>query len=491
MTKIEDFIDRHKTVSDEKTVLWCFIGNTTGYNVGYNLDWIFYESEREDGTIDLPNYNQIIMKQLAAFPIKKVYYKRFGKWYDFSKFPTNVSIREIEDKIIEYKDMPECIVDVEEIPAFEYIDENSNIYHINEQDGKPQNSIPLTELFNSDKCDISYDFVNIEEPANNNKPHLCYDLCITIIPKNGYTVDMNNLFICYNGFFSSYYRKSIEVDGEIQYTEPNRIYILKAKTYTPTKVIRDKITAEKQLRSPSDANIETVTLVENEPIDHERCYDIDLRIYSWENVSINDNQKVGSSEKIIYDEFDLGNDKRVVRHANYKYKLTFKNDIDEKKHILLRNGSIIPREEYHILNKRTIVLDFIDLEMMALQYELKSIYGYDYMHRMNRYINQFKYTLLNLEYVGQDNKEIAVYYDRNMIKNIPYPMHITFPTNINSDGILLMDGVVERYELKAKNIIAYPKLTTTPSTLGLVSGQSSAANAVDSSDISIMSIITV
>lgn len=258
MLTIKDYLDSHLNSAENNTLLFIF----KDFAYGFHMDWILEGKEvNVDGNVETIYPNLHISERYLSFNIlKNIYYKIDNKWIDVMKLPKAHNIRELAGVVEQYKNLPEYEVNRKYIPYFIYTDVKGNLIHVNAMDGLKVDRIPMVDLTNPGRFNYQFEFINIDNPGNNLKPHLCDDLKIDIYDKNNEQIDLKNILVWYNGFFYPFFRKYIEHEGEIIYNEPNTIYLRDVKKYTPSKYIRDKLGAIPNSVRTKTGKFDTVSL---------------------------------------------------------------------------------------------------------------------------------------------------------------------------------------------------------------------------------------
>ena len=393
------------------------------------------ETELDDGSF-FTYENKILPNLLYSNKCDNILYKnKSGVWINFSilsmNYTTSTDLVEIaNDKNIyeKYK------VSKTNIPELDFLDNENKVHYIEEHDGETYQPKKVNYIDTTNDKVVKITQYSIDTPGmtSSTMNHIKNDLKIELL-----TNTAENLVAWLNGVFVE----------PIYDNENNKVfYIRDAKNVLDTIGLgvktEDKLEYENNMAS---------ILYDPENIYY---YNIDLRIWKWEDVVVSKNwiSVLNTKQSKLYYDY-TGYD--VVT------ELYFEEEINPDANMIFLNGQLLHQDEYKIdeKNKKHVYLTKIYMETLVLIRELIEK-GYDnpYMYLKTLVMNRY-YHAINLNDTD-GRKTLKINHVKPVKSNFPYVNDVIF-RNPRMFDIVLVNGSYIPYTVQRNGIYRYPKTVDT------------------------------
>lgn len=435
MNNITDIFSYKKSIKkniDNDTFLYLFNNSAP---LCISREAILKETELKDGSF-FTYENKILPNLLYSNKCDNILYKnKDGIWINFTLLSMNyttstdlVDIANDKNIYMKYK------VSKENIPEVDFLDSENKVHYIEEHDGETYQPKKVTYIDTSNDKVVKISQYSIDTPGftSSTMNHIKNDLKIELL-----TETAENLVVWLNGVFVE----------PIYDSENNKIfYIRDAKNVLDTIGLGvkndDKLEYENNMAS---------ILYNPENIYY---YNIDLRIWKWEEVRVSKNwiSVLNTKQSKLYYDY-TGYD--VVT------ELFFEEELNPDANMIFLNGQLLHQDEYTIdpNNKKHVYLTKIYMETLVLIRELIEK-GYDnpYMYLKTLVMNRYYHAINLIDTDGR--KTLKVNHVKPIKSNFPYINDVMF-RNPRMFDIVLVNGSYLPYTIQRNGVFRYPKTIDT------------------------------
>lgn len=431
MNNITDIFSYKKSIKkniDNDTFLYLFNNSSP---LCISRETLYKETDLEDGSYFTYN-SKVLPNLLYSGKCDNILYKnKNGVWINFSllamEYTTSTDLVEIANDENVYKKFE---VSKSNIPEVDFLDSENKVHYIEEHDGETYQPKKATYLDTTNENVVKITQYSIDTPGATSSTlnHIKNDLKIELI-----TETAENLVVWLNGVFVE----------PIYDTESNKIfYIRDAKNVLDTIGLGvkndDKLEYENNMAS---------ILYDPENVYY---YNIDLRIWKWEEVTVSKNwiEVLNTKQSKLYYDY-TGYD--IVT------ELYFEEEINPDAHMIFLNGQLLHQDEYTIdsTNRKHVYLNKIYMETLVLIRELiEKGYNNPYMYLKTLIMNRY-YHAINLNDTD-GRKTLKVNHVKPVKSNFPYINDVIF-RNPRMFDIVLINGSYIPYTVQRNGIYRYPK----------------------------------
>lgn len=449
MVNIADLIKNVRKSVENDSFLYLF-ENEDFNSFGFSYDWAFKEHNVLDSNGDIQkdsngniktetNWHNTVRPVLEFNKVIGTYYKNNnGNWIDLktilkeksSQFGSDIkgsSIKEIFDNE-QYRIKKENIPEISD-----YIDSNSKIWHIPSMDGEIYKKIVKKDYGDNDIYLIDMKVCDIDNPSNDNLPHICKDLLIEVKSRDSNNdkitndIDINNSLLVIDGRFLPMEKIKLN-DGTF---DKRKFYVRNGKTFlVPTKITDEN--SKKYYYNPI------------------------IHIFQWRNVTISDYLRpthINLGKVYLEKKNDKG---EIIYSKNVLYLKTlyYKETIDSKSCILFLNDKILNENIDYWIKDSKIHIKNMDNIIKSLYNEYDVSKHPNPIRKIDEFINGLEYNLVILNH-KEGNKKAIINKIPVVSKNNPFPNDLVFSDYTGND-ILIVDGYYAKHVKKHENVVSIP-----------------------------------
>lgn len=435
MNNITDIFSYKKSIKkniDNDTFLFLF-NNSSPLCIAREA--ITKETELDDGSF-FTYQSKILPNLLYSNKCDNTLYKnKFGEWINFTllsmDYTTSTDLVDIANDKNIYK---KYIVSKDNIPEVDFLDSENKTHYIEEHDGEtyqPKKVIYI-DCNNENVTKITQHSIDSPGITSSTMNHVKNDLKIELL-----TETAENLVVWLNGVFVE----------PIYDTNNNKVFYIR-----DAKNVLDTI----GLGVKHEDNLEYENNMSSILYDPENVYyyNIDLRLWKWEDVIVSDKwiSVLNTKQSKLYYDY-TGYD--VVT------ELFFDEEINPDAHMIFLNGQILHQDEYTIdnTNRKHVYLNKVYMETLILIRELiNKGYTNPYMYLKTLIMNRY-YHAINLSDTN-GKKTLKINHVKPIRSNFPYVNDVMF-RNPRMFDIVLVNGSFIPYSVQRNGIYRYPKTVET------------------------------